>query len=180
MSYDELELTPEEREALEMLPREMMPSRILEERTVKALKQRGLIGRRGPRLGVPQPWAGVAAVAAAVALFVSGIAVGQWMGAKQTANALATVYPDQAAQAAALVQSTGSAHTAALGRLVESMDPADPEAVELAREVALAAFWAAAAEIVRLAPDDPVAARILQETERAGPGRENVRSVVWF
>ena len=51
--------------------------------------------------------------------------------------------------------------------------------------VALAAFWAAANEIVRLAPDDPVSLRILQEVERSAGGRgagaaDDTTNVVWF
>ncbi len=55
--------------------------------------------------------------------------------------------------------------------------------MERAREVAVASFWASAAEIVRLAPDDPLAARILQELERAqhaGAGAEATRNLVWY
>ena len=44
------ELTPEERKELEMLSRERVPSRILEERTVRALKARGLIRSIGLRM----------------------------------------------------------------------------------------------------------------------------------
>jgi hypothetical protein len=45
MSRDD-ELTPREREALKALPRERMPGRLLEERTVQALRQRGLLRAR--------------------------------------------------------------------------------------------------------------------------------------
>ena len=62
---------------------------------------------------------------------------------------------------------------------------AEPQEVQQAREVALAAFWAAANEIVRLAPDDPVSLRILQEVERSAVGRgtgaaDDTTNVVWF
>jgi hypothetical protein len=178
-------LTPGERDALDALPREGMPSRFLEERTVQALRERGLIRSGSTRVGRRRPWMVAAAVAASVALFASGLAVGQWVGSRQTADALATVYPDQADRAAALVQTTGSAYTAALGRLVEVTAAADTQEVQRAREVALAALWAAASEVVRLAPEDPLAVEILQGFERArsegSPGDSAAaRNFVWF
>ncbi len=181
MKHDEL--TPAEREAFDALPREGMPSRILEERTVRALKEQGLIRLGRPWSGLRVPWI-AAGIAAALALFASGLAVGQGMGARQTANALASLYPNETARAAARVQSTGSAHQLALADIVDVADEGQPEDAVRGREVALAAFWAAAAEIVRLAPDDPMAARILQEFERSGSeegrGEGSRRNVVWF
>jgi len=178
-------LTPGEQESLDSLPRERMPSQFLEERTVRALKERGLIRPGSTRVALARPWAAVAAVAAGVALFASGLAAGQWIGSRQTADALSAVYPDPADRAAALVQTTGSAYTAALGRLVEATAVADTLEVQRAREVALAALWAAASEVVRLAPEDPLTVGILQEFERArGEGSPSdsaaERNVVWF
>jgi hypothetical protein len=178
-------LTPAEREALDSLPRERMPSRFLEERTVRALKERGLIRSGSTWVGLIRPWMAAAAVAASVAFFASGLAVGQWIGASQTADALAAVYPNQADRAAAMVQTTGSAYTAALSRLVEVTAAADAAEIQRGREVALAALWAAASEVVRLAPDDPLAVQILQELERArGEASPTdsaaARNVVWF
>jgi hypothetical protein len=181
---DENELRPVEREAFDALPRERTPSRILEERTVRALKKRGIIRTRPVLYGARLPWL-AAGIAAALALFVSGLAVGQSMGVRQTADALADVYTKPTDLAAARVQSTGSAHRDALAALVAATGGADPQEIRQAREVALAAFWAAANEIVRLAPDDPVALRILQEAERSGGVRgtgaaEDTTNVVWF
>lgn len=178
-------LTPAEREAIDSLPRERMPSRILEERTVRALKKQGIIRSRPILAAARLPWL-AAGIAAALALFVSGLAVGQAMGLRQTANAFAAVYTQPTELAAARVQSTGSAHREALAALVAATgSDADPLEVQRAREVAMAAFWAAANEIVRLVPDDPVALRILQEADRGTSGRgpgasEDTTSVVWF
>lgn len=66
------ELTPRERALLAELPREAEPPRALEDATVAALLARGLLGRRGsnrPRL--------LAAAAAAVLLFLGGVALGR-------------------------------------------------------------------------------------------------------
>ena len=177
------DLTRGEQQAFESLSRERAPSRLLEERTVRALKERGLIHSSSARPGVVRPWMAIAAVAASVALFASGLTLGQWMGARQTVDALSAFYPDQTERAAALVQTTGSAHTAALSGLIEATGQADPAALEQAREVARAALWSAASEVVRLAPDDPLAVRILQEFERARTGQgtgEDARNFIWF
>jgi hypothetical protein len=180
--FDQNDLTPAEREEFEKLPMEKMPSRILEERTVRALKDRELIRSAPKHAARFHPWMGIAAAAASIALFVSGMLVGQMMGTKQTVDTLAAIYPDATQRAAAMVQATGSEHAAALERLVSAAS-ADPAQRDMAREVALAAFWAAAEEIVRLAPDDPMAARILQEFGREGETQgegDATRNVVWF
>jgi hypothetical protein len=181
---DRDELTPAEKEAFEMLPTERKPSRILEERTVRALKDRRVI-RSTPFFTASRvPWI-AAGIAAALALFVSGVAVGQWTGSRQTANALAQVYNSPADMAAARVQSTGSEHRQALAAMVDATGSAELEDMRRAREVALAALWAAATEILRLDPADPATLRILQELERGGRGAEagsgeETTNVVWF
>ena len=170
-----------EEEAFAALSRERTPSRFLEERTVRALKERGLI--RSSPLRLSSPWMAATAVAASIALFAGGVALGQWIGARQTVNAVVALYPDGPERAAARVQQTGSAHTAALAALVAAADSAGAGDVLQAREVAVAALWAAAAEVIRLAPDDPLAARILQAFERQAETRssaEGERNVVWF
>jgi len=68
------ELTPSEMEALRGLLREAMPSDLLEERTVRALTERGWIRRRRP---LPTPLAWSAAAAACVVFFVAGFTTGQ-------------------------------------------------------------------------------------------------------
>ncbi len=177
-------LSETERQALESLPRERIPPPDLEERTVRALRKRGLVGRRRSPWGPSRAWIAASAAAAGIALFAVGLAVGQSMGARQTAEALATVYPDATNRAAARVQSTGTEHAQALDALVEALAAAPPEERERAREVARATLWAAASEIVRLAPDDPLAVRILEEIEAAHEqSRERAdaaRSVIWF
>lgn len=177
------DLTEAEREELARLPRERIPPPALERRTIAALRERGFIRRRGPWSDRHRPWL-VAAAAAGVALFLAGVAVGQSVGARQTAEALTALYPDRADRAAARVQSAGTAHAQALDALVRAAANADTREREQAREVAQATLWAAAAEVVRLAPDDPLAVRILQEFERAraedADRKDGARSVIWF
>jgi hypothetical protein len=169
-----VELTPEERAALDALPRERVPGRMLEERTINALRDGGLLGSAAPaRQSVEGParkgergrpwWTAAAAIAAGIALFTGGLSVGQMLGARQTADAFQTVFEEGDARLASRVQRAGSDYVTALEALAEAGDAAADTGQAL--EVALTALWAAANEIVRLAPDDPLTARILQGFE---------------
>src|SRR5258708_600353 len=130
------DLSATEREAFEALPREVMPSRLLEERVVSELRAHGYLGVRHARHA---GWGGMritAAAAAAVALFASGLAVGQMLGARHTANAMLALQRQDAANAAAAVQRTGSAYLSALGALAQASASADPHEVALAHQAA--------------------------------------------
>jgi len=187
--------TDDERLALTELGREVEPDAGLEDRTVARLRRDGLIGApRAPwwsRLGGPRRafrlgWA-AAAAACLAATFLAGVTVGQQWALRSTADVLAAFQDDAGAAAAARVQQTGSAYVAALAALGQLA--ADEPAREVAegREVALAALYAAATQLVRLDPDDPVATRLLQSLERSGetadPAESTAearRQVVWF
>jgi hypothetical protein len=73
MTRTDDDLTPDEREALRRLPREATPPPGLEDATVAALGARGLLRRPAARPGV-SPWL---ALAASLALFAGGLAVGR-------------------------------------------------------------------------------------------------------
>ena len=77
------EMTPELGAELRGLPRELAPSDLLEERVVRTLKSRSLLGprRTGSRFS---RWA--AAVAAALALFFSGLILGERIATKRAAE----------------------------------------------------------------------------------------------
>lgn len=167
-----LDLTASESEALAALPRERDPGELLEERTVRALRAEGLLagavgsGGRGSSVATGERghkpwWRSAAAIAAGIALFAGGLSVGQMLGARQTADAFQTVFEEGDALLAAQVQRTGSDYVAALAALSGVNGSAVVDTSQ-ALEVALTALWAAANEIVRLAPDDPLTARILQ------------------
>jgi len=168
------ELRQWERERMAGLPREREPGRLLEERTVRALRERGLL--RPP--GGQRVWWATAA-AAAIALFATGFAIGQ-----RSSIGLATQLADgqQATmQLAQQVQRTGSAYVAALAALANVADSTNGGAVEQGREAAKAALYAAATEFAALAPRDPVASQILWLLPRADAAPDSVRrSVVWF
>jgi len=165
---DEVELTAVEREAFDALPREAMPSRMLEERIVTDLRARGLLGARRPAR-VPWNWGRVpiAAAAAGIALFATGLALGQWLGARHTADAMLKLQRQDSASAAAAVQRTGEAYLSALGALAQASASSDPGEIARARQAAQSVFHEAANEMVRLSPDDPMSAGILTGMERA-------------
>jgi hypothetical protein len=183
---EEGELTPDVRAALAALPRERHPGTLLEERTVRALRERGLLRPHGRRLRFPAAWVG-GAVAAGIALFVSGLAVGQWMGARNTEKVVAAVQQQNAQQAALLVQQTGSAYVNALSRFAAVADTAGAAQTSQGREVARQMLRSAAEELVRISPDDPVAVGILasfdrvrqQQGRRPGEAEGKTRTV-WF
>src|SRR5512134_3527372 len=104
---DDEGLSTAEREAFAALPREGMPGRLLEERVVAELRHRGYLGARRAR---DPGWRlmPIAAAAGAVALFASGLAVGQWLGARHTADVMIAQQRQDAANTAAAVQRTGS------------------------------------------------------------------------
>ena len=180
------EMTPELRRELAALPREQDPGRLLEERTVRALRERGLIeaakaGGRGRRIARGGRGG---AVAAGIALFAGGVAVGQWMGARATADVVQAVQAQNQRQAALLVQQTGSAYVDALEQLTAMSDSGSSANTAEGREVATKILRAAADELVRIAPDDPIAGAVLAGFQRAdsaqSAGSGQKQRVVWF
>jgi hypothetical protein len=91
-----------------------------------------------------------------------------------------------AADAAAMVQRTGSAYVSALSTLATFAAKARPQEMEPAREAAVNALHAAASQMVRLVPEEPVAVNILQGMARASRSdslegaASEPRRVVWF
>ena len=185
------ELTPAEREAFRALPRELDPGRLLEERTVNALREQGAFSTGQPRrvrFGFHPAWV-AAAAAACVALFLGGFTVGQELANRRASQMVLEMRKQDAAQAAAMVQQTGSAYVAALSALADAARDPHARGAELAsaREVATNSLHAAASELVRLAPEEPLAAQILRGLEQAGRrdslagrGVTEQRKVAWF
>jgi hypothetical protein len=175
---DNHELTPKEQAELAALPRERTAGRLLEERTVKALRARGLLHERRRA-----SWL-VAGMAASVALFVGGFAAGQWTATREVTTSFAAAHEQTAMRAAQAVQQTGSAYVAALMALARYSDSTKNPGVAEGREAAVAALYAAASELARLAPDSPIARAIASVLADADPqlrgDQTRARNVVWF
>jgi hypothetical protein len=184
------ELTPDERELFAALPRERDPGRLLEERTVRALRERGLVHAPAkPRRVIRfHPGWLTGAVAAGLALFLGGLTTGQYLATRNMGEVVAVVQQHDQKQAALLVQQTGSAYVQALAKLSQvSNTPAGAQGRQ-GREVASSMLRAAADELVRMNPNDPVATGILAAFDRAGVQRRDAarpdtagkQRVVWF
>jgi hypothetical protein len=185
MTKDErTDLTPAERAEFEALPRERLPGRLLEERTVQTLRSRGLLGHPVRALSTRISWL-AAALAASIALFVSGVAVGQWLGTRTVAESMAVTQQQTTMQAAAAVQRAGSAYVTALMAFAAIADSSNNGAFSQGREAALNALYAAAFELVQIDPTDPVAVTIREGLEQARlearqVDNSTIQSVVWF
>jgi hypothetical protein len=180
MSQDD-DLTPAERNAFQSLAQRREPSRLLEERTVRALRAEGLLRESAGR-GLRLPWL-IAATAAGAVLYLGGIATGQWLAGRETSRMVNDLQRGHGLEAAALVQQTGSAYSQAIAALARMPD-SDSLSMSQGREVALTALYSAANELVRLTPDDPVVVRILQVLDHDREGADSTppetHRVVWF
>jgi len=175
--HDFDELTPGERDELAGLPRHREPGRMLEERTVRELRARGLL--QTPR---NRGWWSAAA-AAAIALFATGFALGQRSATLAVAERFDRTLPVDAMQAARQVQRTGSAYIEAIAALSDASMGSDADAIRQGREAARAALYAAAVEFASLSPRDPVASQLLWLLSERPDGvtRETAaQTVLWF
>ena len=178
-------LTPAERRAFEALPREVGPPKGLEDRTVAMLQSRGMLAvPLRPIRATPHRWQPawlVGAAAASLALFASGMAVGQYLGAR-TATLAAAVGAGSMAQRAMNVERTSTQYLEALSSFSRWSDSADAGTRERATQAALTSLTTAAREVARLAPDDPLAAAVLRGlAERSRQGNSSPsRTVVWY
>jgi hypothetical protein len=181
------ELSPAEKRAFAALPRELEPNASLEERTVAMLRQHGqlpipLATHRGTGAPTHRTW-WIAAAAAAVLVFGSGMAVGQYIGMQQTVTLAQLSARSSATEAALHVRRAGDLYVAALASLNNLRDTTDVQGREQARKFALAALGAAAEEVAHIAPDDPLAAAVLrglnQRTRDQQPPASS-RTVVWY
>lgn len=206
-------LTPEEKVAFQRLPREIEPSDLLEERVVRSLRDEGLlrpraVSRPHPGAGRPsggtgpggrgfwlRPWVAAGSLAASLALFFSGLAVGQWMGARNTTEVFLAVREQDASQLALRIQEAGSAFVAALAALSEMKGASSQEerqaetdpllaGFDAGQEVAMGALFGAALELARMAPGDADILRVIQileDRKAREEGREELATnVIWF
>lgn len=187
------DLTTEERNRFRALPRELDPDDSLEERTVRTLRAHGLLKAapaRIVRFPLSPMWIGAAAAACFV-LFAGGFFFGSWMEARHTTQVVSRMHEQDATRAAALVQQTGSAYVSAMAALAayaETKQQANPTGAannaEIAqgREVAINALHAAANQLVRIAPEDPLAVQILSGMNKSAKQDTTggTDRLVWF
>src|SRR3954462_8583098 len=140
---EEWELSP----LVDVLPRELQPGALLEERTVRALRHAGLLGRRRV---ITRGWF-VGGAAAAIALFTSGLAIGQWSTSRNATNLLVAQQHANLQQTAAVVEKAGNVYVQAMSSLAESQQPRTSADALYARETALTILHQAANQMVRLA-----------------------------
>lgn len=181
------DLSPAERRAFGALPRDVEPPKGLEDRTVALLQARGILAVPLRPVGAaPRHWHPgwlVGALAASLALFASGMAVGQYLGARTATIAAAVGLGSSMAERTQHVERTGSEYVAALASLLQGADTSDAAARQRATQTALSALGAAAEEVARLAPTDPLAAAVLRgltERRRATQPPAPTRTVVWY
>jgi hypothetical protein len=184
------DLTPEERQAFAALSRQRIPPAALEERVVGALRAEGLLSqdtRRTAGASGVRPWWTAAAVAAGVALFASGVAVGQWRAGGPTPDVVSTAV-DRGAdpeQAATQVQEAGSEYVRAVAHLAELAGRDGAGELASGAEAARVALHAAALELARVRPDDPTLRLVLAVLEeRADAAADSTpgpaRKTIWF
>ncbi len=182
------ELTPAERRAYASLPREAAPRPELEERVVAMLRVHGHLPTpisvaRGGRNRRPAPAWLAGAVAAGLTLFVTGLAVGQYIGSRSVAVAFGAGSAASAAEVAAHVQRAGARYVAALAALSQLPDSASPAVKDSVRAVAVRVLGQAAQEMALIAPDDPLAAAVLRglnQRDREQSPTAPSRSVMWY
>jgi hypothetical protein len=201
--HKDFELTPEERAALDSLPREQTPSDLLRARIARELKAQGLLRSVTVDGHSRTIVRSIAGVAAALILFLGGVAVGSRLdgtgpqvgvpdgqpGFVQSDGA--GVRPRPAARVpggmdpAVRVQQAGSEYVAALADLVELAESEDDPAVVQGREAALNSLRGAVQSVGTLV-DEPGGAQLLEEWEglRVEPRRDDevgaMQTVVWF
>ncbi len=188
MTDEHEELSAAERRAFEGLRREAAPPADLEERTVAMLRRAGhlptpLAAYRGTAAQTRTAWWLGGAVAAALALFASGMVVGQYLGTRNAAMLVEATGRESADELVAHVQRAGALYTAALASLSQLPDSGNAAARDSVRIAALRVLGQAAQEMALLAPDDPLAAAVLRGLNQRS--RENSptapsRSVVWY
>jgi hypothetical protein len=165
------ELTPEEKKGFETLPRDKMPSAVLEDRVVRSLRDRGVFDAPRGRVIVLNARRLVAVAAAAVLLLAGGFALGQWTGDRQDRSGDIVIPEADDISVAAALQRTGSEYVQALERFAE-MPPSDNgEQAAQGREVALTTLYTAAGQVTRLVPREELTRQLIDAMYARQPVR---------
>jgi hypothetical protein len=185
---DDASLSPDERRELAALPREHVASAALEERIVSALRGARLLGNRAASIRQSvrrrRGWITFAAFAASLVIFASGILVGrrsadaEQVTASSQQRELNRSGTADSMQFAHEVQRAGSEYVSLLEQL-PSRSPADEapsRAEQLGREAARSTLHAAARQLARVSPNDPVAMLLVEGLRPDTRGGQ----VMWF
>jgi hypothetical protein len=184
--------TTEEREALSGLHETWDGPPDLEDRLVRQLRREGLVrrpeGRTFPDIArlFTAPWPRTLAAAAVLALLLAAsYLTGFRAGARETAGAVLAGRERERGETVLAVQQAGTAYLEALRELVSHSAVATTPEWARGRNAALDALHAAAGEMVRIAPDDPVAGYLIQALDRTRPDiaeytRPDSSLVIWF
>ena len=180
------ELTPSEKEALESLPKERMPSALLEERVVDALRSRGVLQPQNRRIVEMTAFRIAAAIAASILLLVGGFALGRWAAYRQSVQMDTTTFARDEASIAAQLQQAGTTYILALEHVASLPDSIGGDEKRQGREVALNTFYSAAGHVSKLVPRDYLAGKQSQTIETSGEGAAKGDAgktkplVIWF
>jgi hypothetical protein len=178
-------LTALEQRAFAALPRERVPGADLEARIVRALTDQGLLGRTPAAPNTTRTrsharraarWSGAAI--AALLVFTAGIVVGRRSAeaGEVPVRTASKVTVADSVQLGLMVQRAGSEYVNSLQRVASAPDSGGAR-VSVGREAARSTLHAAARQFARVAPDDPVAALIL---ERIHPAEDHAAQRLWF
>jgi hypothetical protein len=169
------ELTPSEKQALESLPKERVPSAFLEERIVRTLEHHGVLGSpRAQHFIRITGWRIAGAVAVCAAFVVCGFALGFWASARPVFVSQRSASANNDVPVAFSVQEAGSDYILALERLAAYSDSTKNEEAREGREVALNTLYTAADQMVKIVPRDVLARCIVSAiatTEQGEPDR---------
>ncbi|UCH85389.1 MAG: hypothetical protein JSW50_06800 [Candidatus Latescibacterota bacterium] len=169
------ELTPQEKKALESLPKERVPSAFLEERVVRRLRKRGVLQSSGSRWIQVTGFRIGAVVAACLAFVICGFALGFWANAQRGGYADLAVTGENGAPVALSVQQAGTAYILALENLARQSGTAPAGQVEQGREVALATLYTAADQMAQIIPRDLLSKCIVNAIETTeGSGQDGL------
>lgn len=164
------DLTPQEKKALETLPKERVPSAFLEERVVRSLRRRGALRATSRRTIEITNKRLTAAVAACLAFVICGFGLGM------LATPDRIVFPEMASTGASAVpvslsvQEAGTAYVNALERLAlmsssGGSDAGNTDELRQGREAALITLYTAADEMAKIIPRDQLSKCIVNAIE---------------
>jgi len=156
----EIEPTPAEKQAFEKLRTDLTPKASLEEKVIHSLRARGFL-RPKRRVIEIRSWHIAVAVAACLALMITGYVFGRWTESRQDLRQEYLIENTDDFSVAASVQESGSAYLTALGRLTALPDSIDGRQALEGSEIALSTLVSATDQLTRLVPKNLLEERLM-------------------